>query len=288
MLRCLKVILWSPWECLVWIWTEFQQNKALFQLESVHEEVEALDYFRQSSDNSCAFSRWCSLLYGAFELWLLVSITPMYGLTVLSLCSLQLLNWPCGSQQVPVHFGLARVLGEQECGSDAGSSDEWSRSSHYGPVLYERWCFCKWCHSCKWSIRESVLVTSMSSFWSPTIYCSRWVEFVTWFQVLWSMQQCSTLVATRWTGWRLMWVSHRCSWRLSENLDRCCNAALSGLFCRERIGLSTSLQSLISPMWALKPTSPRRRMTIWWGRWWRCSSQENLWPLFLSIRLVKL
>lgn len=53
------------------------------------------------------------------------------------------------SLQVPVYSGFARVLGERACGSDAGSSDEWPWSSNYGPVLHERRCFCKWCHSCK-------------------------------------------------------------------------------------------------------------------------------------------
>lgn len=56
--------------------------------------------------------------------------------------------------QVPVYLGLARVLGKQACRSDTGSFDEWPWSSNYGPVLYERWCFCKWCHSCKtWHMR---------------------------------------------------------------------------------------------------------------------------------------
>lgn len=55
---------------------------------------------------------------------------------------------------------------------------------------------------------------------------------------------------------------------------------------RELTGPSTSPRSLSSPMSASKPTSPRHRMMIWSGRWWRCSSQENLWLRFLSIRCV--
>lgn len=57
--------------------------------------------------------------------------------------------------KVPFYSGSAGVLGEQACGSDPGSSDEWSRSSGDGPVLHERRCFCKWCHSCKYGLLQS-------------------------------------------------------------------------------------------------------------------------------------
>lgn len=65
-------------------------------------------------------------------------------------------------------------------------------------------------------------------------FCSRrWVEFVTWFQVLWLMPQCSTLVDTRWTGWRLTWVAS-CFFiivaRSSKSVMRLCSFSPQGTY----------------------------------------------------------
>lgn len=118
-------------------------------------------------------TRWSSLLHGTYEFWLLVCITRTWislGLTAELGADHADYRSDLYHTQVPVHPGFPRESDIQSAWSDTGNSDEWAWPSSDGPVLHERWCYCKWCHSCMcaWKLNALGVVESRQCF--PCIY----------------------------------------------------------------------------------------------------------------------